>query len=64
MQAFVTSGRTDAEFTHELMRLCRRRLAKSEVPRSFEVVDSLPPMRERVRRVSSREHLHDEPMIN
>ena len=64
VQAFVTSGRTDAEFTHELMRLCRRRLAKSEVPRSFEVVDSLPPMRERVRRVSSREHLHDEPMIN
>jgi benzoate-CoA ligase family protein len=42
LRAFVVSQRDDRELRSELSQLCRRRLARFKVPRSFEIVPELP----------------------
>lgn len=42
LKAFVLAERSDTGFSKELVGLCRGRLARFKVPRSFEVVTELP----------------------
>jgi benzoate-CoA ligase family protein len=42
LRAFVVSRRDDADLVSEISRLCRRRLARFKVPRSFEIVGEVP----------------------
>lgn len=42
LKAFVLSERADSKLPKELAGLCRKRLARFKIPKSFEVVDELP----------------------